>query len=243
MSQLNSTKIVVKVIIEVIGLLLLIGTFIILNRKGPFHRGFYCDDENLKHPYQDSQAIPSSFALMIWISLVLVTILPIEFLRNLMISTRPNLPRLWGIVPLPWILVDIYRTLGHCVLGGIATLLITEIAKITIGRLRPHFLTLCQPHLSHCQVNNTYTWVSDESIICSSLAMDEGPERDVLIARMNEARLSFLSGHTSSHSTRLYSSLSTSRPDSSPSSYRAPRRIISGNISVSANPSYRRSTS
>jgi len=30
-------------------------------------------------------------------------------------------------------------------LGAISTMLITEIGKHTVGRLRPHFITVCQP--------------------------------------------------------------------------------------------------
>ncbi len=34
-------------------------------------------------------------------------------------------------------------------LGAISTLLITEIGKHTIGRLRPHFIDACKPNLTN----------------------------------------------------------------------------------------------
>ncbi len=36
-------------------------------------------------------------------------------------------------------------------LGAISTLLITEVGKHTIGRLRPHFIAVCQPDWANIQ--------------------------------------------------------------------------------------------
>ena len=36
-------------------------------------------------------------------------------------------------------------------LGAISTLLITEVGKHTIGRLRPHFIDVCQPNWNEIQ--------------------------------------------------------------------------------------------
>ena len=58
----------------------------------------------------------------------------------------------------PWIAVELYRHFGYFSLGAISCLLFTEIAKYTIGRLRPHFLTVCNPEFTSqlCQVENHY---------------------------------------------------------------------------------------
>ena len=47
----------------------------------------------------------------------------------------------------PWIIVELYRHFGFFTLGALTTLLFTELAKYTIGRLRPHYLTVCGPRL------------------------------------------------------------------------------------------------
>ena len=40
---------------------------------------------------------------------------------------------------------SIYRGVGSCVFGALATMSLTDIAKATIGRLRPHYLAACKP--------------------------------------------------------------------------------------------------
>ena len=49
---------------------------------------------------------------------------------------------------IPWLVIELYRNLGYCVLGAATTFVMTDMSKLTIGRLRPHFLTLCDPVLS-----------------------------------------------------------------------------------------------
>ena len=57
----------------------------------------------------------------------------------------------------PWIAVELYRHFGYYALGAVSCLLFTEIAKYTIGRLRPHFLTICAPEYTAelCKVSLT----------------------------------------------------------------------------------------
>ena len=40
---------------------------------------------------------------------------------------------------------SIYMCVGSCVFGALATMSLTDIAKATIGRLRPHYLAACKP--------------------------------------------------------------------------------------------------
>jgi len=97
----------------------------------------------------------------------------------------------------PWIAVELYRHFGYFTLGAVSCLLFTEIAKFTIGRLRPHFLTLCKPEYSDelCKDGSYEKFVDlDEDEICLGLISNGG---NTTKAQLHEARLSFLSGHSS----------------------------------------------
>ena len=45
----------------------------------------------------------------------------------------------------PWLAVELYRHFGYFALGATSCLVFTESAKYSVGRLRPHFLTVCAP--------------------------------------------------------------------------------------------------
>ena len=164
--------------IVLLGLLVLV-----VHLQSPFQRGFYCDDENLLHPYTQDQQIPTSTLGVIWMTTTLIIVLPVELYRNFQVK-RPEKLTIHK-VPLPWILLDLYRVLGHFLQGGLATLLITEVAKVNIGRLRPHFLYLCKPS---CDSNNVKTFLGttqdDLEKVCTSLteyAEDSEFEEDSIV--------------------------------------------------------------
>ena len=88
----------------------------------------------------------------------------------------------------PWIAVELYRHFGYFTLGALTTLLFTELAKYNIGRLRPHFLTLCKPKLTFelCQDEFGYERfvIEKEEDICEGLISGE-----VTMKQLHEARL------------------------------------------------------
>ena len=47
----------------------------------PFHRGFFCDDENIKHPYREEQ-ISVGICAFIWIVAVLIGVITVESVAN-----------------------------------------------------------------------------------------------------------------------------------------------------------------
>ena len=60
---------------------------------------------------------------------------------------------------IPWLAIELYRNLGYCVLGAATTFVLTDMSKFTVGRLRPHFLSLCEADLSAggmCEDENGY---------------------------------------------------------------------------------------
>uniref|UniRef100_A0A8C5M7W2 Phospholipid phosphatase 1 n=1 Tax=Leptobrachium leishanense TaxID=445787 RepID=A0A8C5M7W2_9ANUR len=76
----------------------------------------------------------------------------------------------------------IYKAIGAFIFGAAVSQSLTDIAKYTIGRLRPHFLSVCK--VNWAQVNCSAGYI--ENFVC------EGDS-----VKSNEARLSFYSGHSS----------------------------------------------
>ena len=153
--------------------------------KSPFKRGFYCDDQSLKHPIVPEE-IPESIAFAIWTIIVFLLIPAIELLHVTIFSHLSPTPLgKWG----PWVFIELYRILGYFTLGALFTLLTTEMAKFKVGRLRPYFLTVCNATLDNdtCKDDLGYNiFVTPDKVNCT------GDEEEV-----REARKSFLSGHTS----------------------------------------------
>jgi phosphatidate phosphatase len=181
-------------IICLIGLLMPMAYIYVFTKDfDPFQRGFFCDDQNLKHPYKE-QTVPISLCIAIWAFISIFFILIIESLRAYVEKDREG--------PIknnrtPWIAIELYRHFGYFLLGCVSCLLFTEIAKYTIGRLRPHFLTVCDPDFTEslCRDPNhaEYTrFVTDEQSGICRLNGGEYTEK-----QLKEARLSFLSGHSS----------------------------------------------
>lgn len=64
--------------------------------------------------------------------------------------------------------VCLYKIVGTFFFGNFVTRSITDISKMTIGRLRPHFLDVCKPDVSkfNCtSTNDLYVYVED--VVCT----------------------------------------------------------------------------
>ncbi|XP_043106911.1 phospholipid phosphatase 1 isoform X4 [Puntigrus tetrazona] len=77
----------------------------------------------------------------------------------------------------------IYKAIGTFVFGAAMSQSLTDIAKYSIGRLRPHFLNVCKPDWT--QINCT-GGAYIEDFVCLGDS-----------TKVNEGRLSFYSGHSS----------------------------------------------
>ena len=80
------------------------------------------------------------------------------------------------------------RILGYYAIGALFCTLTTELAKYNVGRLRPYFLTVCQPDLSKEACLDAYGY---QKFVTNYTCHNA----DVKMVR--EARKSFLSGHSS----------------------------------------------
>lgn len=79
-------------------------------------------------------------------------------------------------------IATIYKAIGTFLFGAAASQSLTDIAKYSIGRLRPHFLDVCDPDWSKINCSDGYI----ENYICRGNA-----------EKVKEGRLSFYSGHSS----------------------------------------------
>nr|XP_033787164.1 phospholipid phosphatase 1 isoform X2 [Geotrypetes seraphini] len=150
--------------------------FAILNLKHiPFKRGFFCNDDSIRYPYKEDTI---SYALLGGIMIPFTIIVMIlgealsvyfnhlssnAFIRNNYVAT-------------------IYKAIGTFIFGAAVSQSLTDIAKYTIGRLRPHFLDICKPDWS--KINCSFGYI--ENFVCQGNAV-----------KANEGRLSFYSGHSS----------------------------------------------
>ena len=78
---------------------------------------------------------------------------------------------------IPLIVAELYRSLGFMIFGAATAFLFTDLSKFTIGRLRPHFLTVCKPDMSECKDDTgLYVFMSGNDSDCQSLNGLEGEE-------------------------------------------------------------------
>uniref|UniRef100_A0A673U0Y1 Phospholipid phosphatase 1 n=1 Tax=Suricata suricatta TaxID=37032 RepID=A0A673U0Y1_SURSU len=148
---------------------------ILTSRHTPFQRGIFCTDESIKYPYKEDTIpyallggiiIPFSIIVMIIgeaLSVYYNLLHSNSFIRNNYIAT-------------------IYKAIGTFLFGAAASQSLTDIAKYSIGRLRPHFLDVCDPDWSKINCSAGYI----ENYICRGNAQ-----------KVKEGRLSFYSGHSS----------------------------------------------
>jgi phosphatidate phosphatase len=149
----------------------------------PFHRGYFCEDTSIKYPYVEQQTVPAYLSLVIWIILCI-------FHFSIAFMTRKS----WKML-----LDAVYKL----VLGFSLCLLITDVSKFSLGRLRPHFLTLCNPDLEDVcyQVEDAYNEDDDSDYYYQEVHhMKYVVENDTCTGNtdlLRDARLSFISGHSS----------------------------------------------
>ncbi|XP_059213258.1 phospholipid phosphatase 1 isoform X2 [Centropristis striata] len=140
-----------------------------------FHRGFFCNDDTIKYPYKEDTISPQLLGGV----MIPVTILTMIFGECLSVYLK----RIKSKSSFGSYVSCVYKAVGTFLFGAAMSQSLTDIAKYSIGRLRPHFLDVCKPDW---KLINCSTGVYIENFSC------EGDER-----LSNEGRLSFYSGHSS----------------------------------------------
>uniref|UniRef100_A0A8C5H7E6 Phospholipid phosphatase 1 n=1 Tax=Gouania willdenowi TaxID=441366 RepID=A0A8C5H7E6_GOUWI len=150
--------------------------FLILTpRHNPFKRGFFCNDESIHYPVKEDTI---SYQLLggVMIPFTLISIVCGECLSVYM--SRINNQSVGTKY-----VSCVYKAVGSYVFGAAVSQSLTDIAKYSIGRLRPNFLSVCKPAWDHIHCKSVgyienFTCTGDKFLV-------------------DEARLSFYSGHSS----------------------------------------------
>ncbi|XP_011210385.2 putative phosphatidate phosphatase isoform X1 [Bactrocera dorsalis] len=171
-----------------------------------YQRGFFCDDESLKHPFKPS-TIRNWMLYFIGLVLPIGLILIVEIVKanNAKPSTDDIITQRQYVFmdyEIPVWMVQCYKSIGVFGFGAAVCQLMTDIAKYSIGRLRPHFFAVCQPIISDGTT-------CDDAINVGRYIEDFSCRGDDSSKRMlKEVRLSFPSGHSSfTFYTMVYTAL------------------------------------
>ncbi|XP_050440844.1 putative phosphatidate phosphatase isoform X2 [Adelges cooleyi] len=146
----------------------------------PYHRGFFCSDLSIRYPFKES-TVPSKYLYLIGLGLPTSAILLLEYLYRSSEQARHSL--LGTNIP-NWI-YSAYNNILWFLFGAACSQLTTDVGKYTIGRLRPHFIDICQPSVECKDEKNELKYI--EYAECT------GP----LTHKYTDSRLSFPSGHSS----------------------------------------------
>ncbi|XP_034411975.1 phospholipid phosphatase 3-like isoform X1 [Cyclopterus lumpus] len=150
----------------------------------PYHRGFYCDDESIMYPAKHGDTISDGVLSAAGILITILSIIIGESYRIYFLNEGSK-----SFVGNPYISA-LYKQVGVFIFGCAISQSFTDIAKVSVGRMRPHFLDVCKPDFS--TINCSLGYITDYQC--------QGPE-----SKVQEARKSFFSGHASfSMYTMLY---------------------------------------
>lgn len=155
-----------------------------------YHRGFFCNDESLMYPFHES-TVSHTFLYGSGCLVPIITIVITELLRKFNKIDEIKNPMISGRVYPSW-LKHVIKFSSIFTLGAFSNVAITSIMKNSIGRYRPHFISVCQPLISPANTTcgdtfNTNRYVT--TFFCSN--------GDLSTEIIKEMRLSFPSGHAS----------------------------------------------
>lgn len=159
----------------------------------PTNRGFYCNDESISYPYHSS-TIPSWLLYVSGFAVPIGAIVVVEMCCRVQ-HAYVGPVHLAANIKIPAKVTSVYALTVGYLFGTASCQTLTDLAKYTIGRLRPHFFDVCRPtydsdlcgtELHPLYVTN-YTCLGNPSLFQGN-AMEH---------RIKEAHISFVSGHAS----------------------------------------------
>lgn len=184
----NTTKQrIVQTIVDFLAIIIVFVCFALVYTLQPAKiRYFSCDESDIFYPYK-KDTIPFWAVGIFGILGPLIVILGVEILNGHFFwfqrSKRNRFRRFF---------VCLFHALSLFILGISIVLLLTEIGKRWVGRLRPHFMDVCKPDYSKISCTSPgltgtyYNKISTGGSFCTG-----DP------AEIKEARYSFPSGHAS----------------------------------------------
>ncbi|KPP77308.1 lipid phosphate phosphohydrolase 3-like [Scleropages formosus] len=116
----------------------------------PYHRGFYCNDESIKYPYKPGDTISDAVLSAAGIFITIFSIIIGECYRIHYLNIGSK-----SFVGNPYVSA-LYKQVGVFIFGCAVSQSFTDIAKVSVGRLRPHFLDVCRPDFSAFNCSHGY---------------------------------------------------------------------------------------
>ncbi|XP_053976762.1 putative phosphatidate phosphatase isoform X4 [Hylaeus volcanicus] len=148
----------------------------------PYKRGFFCNDESLYHPFHES-TVTNTILYIVGFFLPISGMLIGEYIHA---SFSNEVPKLLCGYNIPVWFSNSFHKIGIFGFGAVMTVFLTDTAKYTIGRLRPHFMTLCVPNVNCSLIENRHRYIED--FTCTATTSPK---------LLKDVRLSFPSGHSS----------------------------------------------
>lgn len=149
----------------------------------PYKRGFYCDDESIRHPFKES-TVTSRALYVVGLGVPIVTMIITELLHSHLPTYANKSFRLLGFRLPSWAWLS-YSNIIVFGFGAASSQLLTDIGKYLVGRLRPHFMAVCIPSVDCLGDQNRWKYIEDYECL--------GTDKK----KVHDSRLSFPSGHSS----------------------------------------------
>lgn len=162
-----------------------------------YRRGFYCDDDSIRYPFFDS-TVSTVVLFTVGAGIPVAVMIIVESERHWYRNRSSSVSSMrsayrsdhvtLGRLRIPKFVVEIVHVVAIFVFGAGCNQLVTDCGKYTIGRLRPHFIAVCQPsNLDTLCARQTelHQYITDYR--CTGEDLD----------RIKDSRLSFPSGHAS----------------------------------------------
>uniref|UniRef100_A0A674P5I9 Phospholipid phosphatase 1 n=1 Tax=Takifugu rubripes TaxID=31033 RepID=A0A674P5I9_TAKRU len=115
--------------------------FVLTPQHNPFKRGFFCNDESIRYPLRED-----TISYHVNVILMVVSSVPQVICGECLSVHMSNVSNQSSGAKY---LVCVYKAVGSFVFGAAVSQSLTDVAKYSIGRLRPNFLAVCKPVWEH----------------------------------------------------------------------------------------------
>lgn len=159
---------------------------LVISQSRPNNVGFFCNDDSIRFPLLPQTVPPLELCLI-------TQLIPLGLMLLCEVAAWLRFGRLmrsdveFGCWRASGLLALLYQSVGGFAFSMISCCAITYTAKMCVGRLRPHFLAVCQPNWTQVQCSDSSGFLYVDNFEC--LGTNQ--------AAIREARVSFPSGHSS----------------------------------------------
>lgn len=160
----------------------------------PFFRGFQCSDDTIRYPFKDSTVSSGlCYAFGSGVNVILILVLEYQMLVKEASNSATSVQagESGARFHLRLYVRRVYCRLIIWLFGAIASELLTDISKFTAGRLRPHFIDVCQPLIDGKNFTEYCSRATDKYQYIIEYTCTGNPKA------LRDSRLSFMSGHSS----------------------------------------------